>query len=147
MYYIASYIVKKFSFRWFSNKTKHFFLNFLFLLLISLAHEHNTMTKYRCTHIDQCNTWNRFKQSITFIKWISLEVAPSITESAKWIPHRGHMACRPPSTGIWAPVMKEALSDARKAIVLATSSTCPGRPNACVVLHLSRNWKMRFFKI
>ena len=42
----------------------------------------------------------------------------------------GHIACLPPSTGSEAPVMKDESLDARKAITLATSSTCPGRPKA-----------------
>lgn len=50
------------------------------------------------------------------------------------------MACLPPSTGRLAPVMNDASSDARNAIVLATSSGCPGLPRACVVLLLSRNY-------
>lgn len=51
----------------------------------------------------------------------------------------GQTACLPPSTGTLTPVINEALSDARKAMVLATSSTCPGRPNGCVVLDFTRN--------
>jgi hypothetical protein len=46
---------------------------------------------------------------------------------------------RPPSIERVSPVIKEASSDARKAILFATSSTVPARPNACVVLHRSRN--------
>lgn len=39
--------------------------------------------------------------------------------------------------------MKLAASDARKAMLCATSSTSPGRPRACVCWHLSRNWWRR----
>ena len=39
---------------------------------------------------------------------------------------------------VW-PVMKEAESEAKKAMVLATSSTVPTRPMACVVLLCSKN--------
>ena len=42
--------------------------------------------------------------------------------------YRGHIACLPPSTGILAPVIKLASSLATKAMVLATSSGCPGLP-------------------
>jgi hypothetical protein len=42
----------------------------------------------------------------------------------------GHIACRPPSTGKEAPVMKLALSLAKKRIAFASSSTFPGRPRA-----------------
>ena len=55
--------------------------------------------------------------------------------------YRGHMACLPPSTGIVAPVINEALSDARNAITEATSSGSPYRPRACVSLQCSRNLK------
>ena len=51
----------------------------------------------------------------------------------------GHITCLPPSTGIKAPVMKELSSEAKKAIVLDTSSHSPGRPSACVSLLLSKN--------
>ena len=51
----------------------------------------------------------------------------------------GHMTLRPPSTQSVCPVMKEASSEARKAMGRATSSTSPGRPSACVVLQCSRN--------
>ena len=51
----------------------------------------------------------------------------------------GHIACLPPSTGTHAPVINEESSDARKAMVLATSHGCPGRPNAWVSLDLSKN--------
>lgn len=44
------------------KQNKAFFNISNFYLYISLAHERNTMAKYRCTHIDQCNTWNGFKQ-------------------------------------------------------------------------------------
>lgn len=54
----------------------------------------------------------------------------------------GHMAWRPPSMGRLTPVMKLAASDARKAMLWATSSTSPGRPRAWVCLHLARNWKV-----
>ena len=37
----------------------------------------------------------------------------------------------PPSTGMHTPVMKEASSDARKAITAATSLASPKRPRAC----------------
>ena len=53
--------------------------------------------------------------------------------------YRGHIAWRPPSTGTVAPVMKEAASDARNAMVDATSSGCPGRPSGCVSFECSRN--------
>ena len=53
--------------------------------------------------------------------------------------HLGHIACLPPSTGSVAPVIKDESLDARKAITLATSSTCPGRPKACVSLQRSKN--------
>ena len=56
-------------------------------------------------------------------------------------PYLGHMAWRPPSTGTDAPVMKDASSEARKAMVRATSSGWPGLPNACVSLECSRNWQ------
>lgn len=36
----------------------------------------------------------------------------------------------PPSTWNSSPVVKEALSEAKKAIALATSSAVPGRPRA-----------------
>lgn len=39
--------------------------------------------------------------------------------------------------------MKLAASDARKAMLCATSSASPGRPRACVCWHLSRNWWWR----
>lgn len=52
----------------------------------------------------------------------------------------GQAACRPPSTGSCAPVMKEASSEARKAMVWATSSAFPGRPSGCVWLLLSKNY-------
>ena len=48
------------------------------------------------------------------------------------------MACLPPSTGNVAPVMKEAASEAKKAIALATSMASPGLPKACVVLLCSK---------
>ena len=51
----------------------------------------------------------------------------------------GHIACRPPSTGRWAPVVKLASSLARNAIALATSDTSPTLPRACVVLLRSKN--------
>ena len=54
-------------------------------------------------------------------------------------PHRGHMACLPPSTGNETPVEKDASSEARKAMALATSSASPGRPRAWVSLLRSRN--------
>ena len=53
--------------------------------------------------------------------------------------HLGHIACLPPSTGMVAPVTKEALSEARNAITDATSSTLPARPKACVDWHFTRN--------
>ena len=53
--------------------------------------------------------------------------------------HLGHIACRPPSTGTWTPVMNDALSEAKKAIVWATSSGSPGRPRAWVSFVLSKN--------
>lgn len=53
--------------------------------------------------------------------------------------YRGQIQCLPPSTGICAPVIKDESSDARKAIVLATSDTSPGLPRACVVFVLSKN--------
>ena len=49
------------------------------------------------------------------------------------------MACLPPSTGSVTPVLKEASSEARKAMARATSAASPGRPSACVVLECSRN--------
>lgn len=52
----------------------------------------------------------------------------------------GHIACLPPSTGSEAPVMYDESLDARNAMTLATSSTCPGRPKAWVCLHRSKNW-------
>ena len=45
---------------------------------------------------------------------------------------------RPPSTARVWPVMKDAASEARKAIVSATSFTSPTRPMAWVVLECSR---------
>ena len=51
----------------------------------------------------------------------------------------GHMMLRPPSIAIVWPVMKDAESDARKAIIAATSSTLPTRPIAWVVLQCSKN--------
>ncbi|RNA22153.1 hypothetical protein BpHYR1_050007 [Brachionus plicatilis] len=42
----------------------------------------------------------------------------------------GVIACLPPSTWTSSPVMNEALSEAKKAMVLATSSPVPGRPRA-----------------
>lgn len=57
--------------------------------------------------------------------------------------HLGHIAWRPPSMGRLTPVMKLAASEARKAMLCATSSTSPGRPRACVCWHLSRNWWWR----
>ena len=53
--------------------------------------------------------------------------------------HLGHIACRPPSTGTWTPVMNDALLEAKKAIVCATSSGSPGRPRAWVSFVLSKN--------
>lgn len=53
--------------------------------------------------------------------------------------HRGHMACLPPSMGRETPVMKDAASDAKKAMAFATSIGCPLRPSACVVLQRSKN--------
>jgi len=38
--------------------------------------------------------------------------------------------------GILTPVMKDELSDDKKAIMSATSFTWPGRPNALMNLHL-----------
>lgn len=55
----------------------------------------------------------------------------------------GHIAWRPPSTGSDAPVMYDESSEARKAIALATSSGCPGRPSACVSLDRSKNWRTK----
>jgi hypothetical protein len=46
------------------------------------------------------------------------------------VTHRGHMAWRPPSTMRLMPVEKEASSEAKKAMALATSSGWPGRPRA-----------------
>ena len=54
--------------------------------------------------------------------------------------YRGVMTCLPPSTWIKSPVINEAASEAKKAIVLATSSTVPGLPSACVFLQCSRNY-------
>ena len=48
------------------------------------------------------------------------------------------MVLLPPSTASVCPVMKEAASEARKAIVSATSETSPTRPMAWVVLLCSR---------
>ena len=48
------------------------------------------------------------------------------------------MACFPPSTGSVAPVIKDPSLEARKAMALATSSTFPGRPKACVAFDLSK---------
>lgn len=121
---------------------------FILFLFRNIFYSHTIIwQKHWYAPIDQFNTWNGLKQSITIILWYSLDLALLINESTERLSHRGHRACRPPSTGIWTPVIKEALSDARKAMVLATSSTCPGRPNACVVLHLSRNWKIWFFNV
>ena len=53
----------------------------------------------------------------------------------------GHIACLPPSTGRWAPVVKLASSLARNAIALATSDASPTLPRAWVVLPFSRNYK------
>lgn len=122
----------------FQSKQQHYLIYSIFIQKYFLL-THNNMTKTLiCTH-----------RSIQYLEWIKTEhhnhlmkqsrLALLITELTERLSHRGHRACRPPSTGIWTPVIKEALSDARKAMVLATSSTCPGRPNACVVLHLSRN--------
>lgn len=55
----------------------------------------------------------------------------------------GHIAWRPPSTGSDAPVMYDESSEARKAIALATSSGCPGRPSACVSLDRSKNCRKK----
>ena len=72
--------------------------------------------------------------------WGCLHVTPlrPIERSALYL---GHMAWRPPSTGIDAPVMNDESSEARNAMVRATSSGWPGLPNACVSLLRSRNWK------
>lgn len=77
--------------------------------------------------------------------WDSMESEPSqhtALLSHVWF-HLGHIAWRPPSMGRLTPVMKLAASDARKAMLCATSSTSPGRPRACVCWHLSRNWRWR----
>lgn len=60
--------------------------------------------------------------------------------------YRGHIACLPPSTGRVAPVMKEESSDAKNAILLATSSGFPGLPRACVALLLSMNCRENMAK-
>ena len=39
----------------------------------------------------------------------------------------------PPSIGMIAPVIKDALSEAKKAIRSATSVTCPGLPKAFIL--------------
>lgn len=44
--------------------------------------------------------------------------------------YRGHIACRPPSTQRFTPVIKLDCSLARKAIASATSCGLPGRPSA-----------------
>ena len=59
----------------------------------------------------------------------------------------GHMAWRPPSTGRLTPVIKLAASDARKAMLCATSSTSPGRPSAWVCLHFARNCRRKVTRI
>lgn len=57
------------------------------------------------------------------------------------------MQCLPPSIGTCAPVMKEESSEARNAIIPATSDTSPGRPNAWVNFVLSRNYKTIFISL
>ena len=49
------------------------------------------------------------------------------------------MAWRPPSTGMLTPVMYDESSDAKNAMVLATSIGSPTRPKAWVVFECSKN--------
>ena len=46
------------------------------------------------------------------------------------INHLGHIACLPPSMGMLAPVINDESSDARNAIVFATSIGSPTLPRA-----------------
>ncbi len=50
------------------------------------------------------------------------------------------MVLLPPSTAKVCPVMNDAPSEARNAMVSATSLTSPTRPMACVVLLCSKNF-------
>ena len=62
-----------------------------------------------------------------------------LVKSEAYSLYLGHIACRPPSTRRWVPVVKLASSLARNAIALATSDTSPTLPRACVVLLRSKN--------
>jgi hypothetical protein len=86
-------------------------------------------------------------QMDTFSELLELEYLQKVAVSSGT--HRGHMAWRPPSIGMEAPVMYEAASDARCTIVWVTSLTSPGRPRAwvneqrwrnCNRNHDKRNW-------
>ena len=48
---------------------------------------------------------------------------------------------RPPSTWTRAPVVNRDISDARNAMVWATSSGWPTPPRGCIFPSASRNWK------
>ena len=68
-------------------------------------------------------------------EWISRSIPVEWDEN-----QRGLRACRPPSTGNVAPVMNEAWSEAKNAIVCATSWANPGRPSGWVSWLRRRNW-------
>lgn len=101
----------------------------------------NTFCRIRVSYVCVCvNIWDNVWVCVYEYKIIRQTLYVYVYQC---VFHRGHIACRPPSTGKLAPVINAASSDARNAIAAATSSTCPGLPNACVSLERCRNCEQR----
>lgn len=127
-------------------------VRFSSLLLISHMDLSNPDSYYHCKHGEKLCPWG----NALFVYGNREIVSPAALFETKtqansrrgyhyfisvYMIYLGHMAWRPPSIGRLTPVMKLAASDARKAMLWATSSTSPGLPRAWVCLDFARNWK------